>query len=127
MNCMGIRYREEMIIVDAGMGFPEETPFGVDISIPNFDFLEDYRDDLTAITCSRPRGPYGALSYILRKFNLPVYSSRFTLALTEKRLEEFEMLDDVLMHRVKANDVIDIGSFKIEFIHASHSLVECFR
>lgn len=58
MNCMGIRFADEMIIVDAGMGFPEETPFGVDISIPNFDFLEEYRDDLTAGPYARPRGPY---------------------------------------------------------------------
>lgn len=127
MNCMGIRYRDEMIVVDAGMGFPEETPFGVDISIPNFDFLEEYRDDLTAIILTHGHEDHiGALAYILRKFNLPVYSSRFTLALTEKRLEEFDMMDDVLMHTVKANDVVEIGSFKIEFIHASHSLVECF-
>ena len=127
MNCMGIRYGDEMIIVDAGMGFPEETPFGVDISIPNFDFLEDYRDDLTAIILTHGHEDHiGALSYILRKFNLPVYSSRFTLALCEKRLEENDMLGDVMLHRVKANDVIEIGSFKIEFIHASHSLVECF-
>lgn len=127
MNCMGIRYRDEMIIVDAGMGFPEETPYGVDISIPSFDFLEEYRDDLTAIILTHGHEDHiGALSYILRKFNLPVYSSRFTLALTEKRLEEFDMLDDVLMHRVKANDIVEIGSFRIEFIHASHSLVECF-
>jgi ribonuclease J len=127
MNCMGIRYRDEMIIVDAGMGFPEETPYGVDISIPNFDFLEEYRDDLTAIILTHGHEDHiGALSYILRKFNLPVYSSRFTLALTEKRLDEFNMLDNVLMHTVKANDVVDIGHFKIEFIHASHSLVDCF-
>ncbi|MGH9948892.1 MAG: ribonuclease J, partial [Pyrinomonadaceae bacterium] len=127
MNCMGIRYGDEMIVVDAGMGFPEETPYGVDISIPNFDFLEEYRDDLTAIILTHGHEDHiGALAYILRKFNLPVYSSRFTLALTEKRLEEFDMLDDVLMHRVKPNDVVEIGNFKIEFIHASHSLVECF-
>ncbi|MEP6946815.1 MAG: ribonuclease J [Acidobacteriota bacterium] len=127
MNCMGIRYEDEMIIVDAGMGFPEETPFGVDICIPNFDFLEEYRDDLTAIILTHGHEDHiGALAYILRKFNLPVYSSRFTLALTEKRLGEFDMLDDVLLHRVKANDVITIGKFKVEFIHASHSLVECF-
>lgn len=127
MNCMGIRYADEMIVIDAGMGFPEETPFGVDISIPNFDFLEQYRDNLTAIILTHGHEDHiGALSYILRKFNLPVYSSRFTLALTEKRLEEFDMLDDVLLHRVKANDVIEIGSFKVEFIHASHSLIECF-
>jgi ribonuclease J len=127
MNCMGIRYGDEMIVVDAGMGFPEETPFGVDISIPNFDFLEEYRDDLTAIILTHGHEDHiGALSYILRKFNLPVYSSRFTLALTEKRLQEFDMLDDVLMHRVKAGDRVKIGVFDIEFIHASHSLVECF-
>jgi ribonuclease J len=127
MNCMGIRYGDEMIIVDAGMGFPEETPFGVDISIPNFDFLEEYRDDLTALILTHGHEDHiGALSYILRKFNLPVYASRFTHALAEKRLSEFEMLDDVLLHRVKANDIVEIGNFKIEFIHASHSLVDCF-
>ncbi len=127
MNCMGIRYGDEMIIVDAGMGFPEETPYGVDISIPNFDFLEEYRDDLTALILTHGHEDHvGALAYILKKFNLPVYGSRFTLALAEKRLEEFRMLDDVLLHRVEANDVIDVGNFKIEFIHASHSLVDCF-
>jgi len=127
MNCMGIRYGDEMIVVDAGMGFPEETPFGVDISIPNFDFLEEYRDNLTAIILTHGHEDHiGALSYILRRFNLPVYSSRFTLALTEKRLGEYGMLDDVLLHRVSAGDRIKIGVFEIEFIHASHSLVECF-
>ncbi len=127
MNCMGIRYADEMIIVDAGMGFPEETPFGVDICIPNFDFLEEYRGDLTGIILTHGHEDHiGALAYILRKFNLPVYSSRFTLALAEKRLSEFNMLDDVLMHRVEAGDTIELGQFKIEFIHASHSLVECF-
>ena len=124
---MGIRYADEMIIIDAGMGFPEETPYGVDISIPNFDFLEEYRDDLTAIILTHGHEDHiGALSYILKKFNLPVYSSRFTLALTEKRLGEANMLDDVLLHRVEAGDRIKLGHFEVEFIHASHSLVECF-
>jgi ribonuclease J len=127
MNCMGIRYGDEMIVVDAGMGFPEETPYGVDISVPSFDFLEPYRDDLTAIVLTHGHEDHiGALSYILRKFNLPVYASRFTHSLAEKRLSEFDMLDDVLIHRVEAGDVREIGSFKVEFIHASHSLVDCF-
>ncbi|HKP69451.1 MAG TPA: ribonuclease J [Pyrinomonadaceae bacterium] len=127
MNCMGVRYGDEMIVIDAGMGFPEETPYGVDISIPNFDFLEEYRDDLTALILTHGHEDHvGALAYILKKFNIPVYGSRFTLALAEKRLDEFRMLDDVLLHRVKANDVIEVGNFKVEFIHASHSLVDCF-
>ena len=127
MNCMGIRYADEMIIVDAGMGFPEETPYGVDISIPNFDFLDEYADELTALILTHGHEDHiGALPYFLKKFNLPVYGSRFTLALAEKRLGEHKMLDDILMHRVEANDVAEIGNFKIEFVHASHSLVECF-
>lgn len=127
MNCMGIRYDDEMIIVDAGMGFPEETPYGVDISIPNFDFLDEYRDNLTALVLTHGHEDHiGALPYFLKKFNLPVYASRFTMALAERKLEEHRMLDQVLLHRVKPNDVAEIGNFKVEFIHASHSLVDCF-
>ena len=127
MNCMGIRCGDEMIVVDAGMGFPEETPYGVDISIPNFDFLEQYAGDLTALILTHGHEDHiGALPYFLKKFNLPVYGSRFTLALAEKRLGEHRMLDEVLLHRVEANEVSEIGSFSIEYINASHSLVECF-
>jgi ribonuclease J len=127
MNCMGIRYADEMIIVDAGMGFPEETPYGVDISIPNFDFLEEYRGDLTALILTHGHEDHiGALPYLLRKFNLATYASRFTLALAERKLDEHGMLNDVLLHRVKPNDIVEIGNFTIEFIHASHSLVDCF-
>lgn len=127
MNCMGIRYQDEMIVVDAGMGFPEETPYGVDISIPNFDFLDKYAGDLTALVLTHGHEDHiGALPYFLKKFNLPVYASRFTLALCEKRLSEHRMMDDVLLHRVEANEVSKIGSFEIEYIHASHSLIDCF-
>ncbi len=124
---MGIRYGDEMIIVDAGMGFPEETPYGVDISIPNFDFLDKYKGDLTALILTHGHEDHiGALPYFLKRFNLPVYASRFTLALAEKRLGEHKLLNDVLLHRVEANDVSKIGVFEIEYIHASHSLIDCF-
>jgi ribonuclease J len=127
MNCMGIRYGDEMIIVDAGMGFPEETPYGVDISIPNFDFLDKYKDDLTALILTHGHEDHiGALPFFLKRFNLPVYASRFTIALADKRLSEHKMMDDVLLHRVDANDVTKIGSFEIEYIYASHSLIDCF-
>ncbi|HEY0426579.1 MAG TPA: ribonuclease J [Pyrinomonadaceae bacterium] len=127
MNCMGIRYGDEMIVVDVGMGFPEETPYGVDISIPNFDFLDEYKDELTALFLTHGHEDHiGALPYFLKKFNLPVYGSRFTLALAEKRLDEHNLLDSVLLHRVRPNDVAEVGNFKVEFIHASHSLVDCF-
>ncbi len=127
MNCMALRYEDEMILIDAGMGFPEETPYGVDLSVPNFDFLEEYRDDLTALILTHGHEDHiGALPFLLKRFNLPVYASRFTLGLAERKLEEHELMNDVLLHRVRANDVVEVGSFKIEFIHASHSLVDCF-
>lgn len=127
MNCMAIRYADEMIIVDVGMGFPEDAPYGVDICIPNFDFLEQYRDELTALILTHGHEDHiGALPYFLKRFNIPVYSSRFTLALTEKRLDEHGMTDSVLLHRVEANQTVEINNFKIEFIPVTHSLVECF-
>jgi len=127
MNCMGIRFGDEMIIVDAGMGFPEESPYGVDISIPDFGFLEQYRSDITALVLTHGHEDHiGALPYFLKKFNVPVYGSRFTLSLAERRLEEHNLFERILMHRVAAGDVSQIGSFEIEFIHASHSLVDCF-
>ena len=127
MNCMGIRYGDEMIVVDAGMGFPEETPYGVDISVPDFDFLDEYKDDLIALFLTHGHEDHiGSTPYFLKKFNLPIYGSQLTLAFIEEKFREHEMLGDVLMHRVKANDVVEVGSFKVEFIHASHSLVDCF-
>lgn len=128
MNCMALRYEDEMIVIDAGMGFPEENAYGVDVCIPDFDFLEQYRDDLTALILTHGHEDHiGALPYILKKYNLPVYASRFTTALAENKLEEHKMLDEVLLHRISPRQIVEIGEyFRIEFINASHSLVDCF-
>jgi len=127
MNCMAVRYEDEMIILDAGMGFPEETSFGVDVSIPNFDFLEEYRENITAVILTHGHEDHlGALPYLLKKFNVPVYCSHFTAGLAESKLDEHDLLDDILLHRVEPRDQIQLGVFSIEFIRVSHSLVDCF-
>ena len=127
MNCMALRYGDEMIILDAGMGFPEETAYGVDVSIPNFEFLEPYREDITAIILTHGHEDHlGALPYILKRFNVPVYCSHFTAGLAESKLEEHDILGDVLLHRVEPRDIVELGLFTIEFIRVSHSLVDCF-
>lgn len=127
MNCMAVRYEDEMIILDAGMGFPEESAYGVDVSVPDFDFLEEYRDNITAIILTHGHEDHlGALPYILKKFNVPVYASHFTVGLAESKLEEHDLLDNVLIHRVEPRQVVEIGPFSIEFIRVSHSLVDCF-
>ena len=126
MNCMGIRYGDEMIVVDAGMGFPEESAYGVDIAVPNFDFLEQYASELTALILTHGHEDHiGGLPYFLRRFNVPVYASHFTLGMVESRLDEHELLGDVLLHRVEPRDVVKVGSFEIEFIRVTHSLIDC--
>ncbi|HZE68404.1 MAG TPA: ribonuclease J [Pyrinomonadaceae bacterium] len=127
MNCMAVRYGDEMLILDAGMGFPEETAYGVDVCIPDFAFLEEYRDNITAIVLTHGHEDHlGALPYILKRFNVPVYCSHFTAGLAESKLEEHDLTGDTLLHRVEPRDVVDIGIFKVEFIRVSHSLVDCF-
>lgn len=127
MNCTLMRCGDEMIVIDAGMGFPEESVYGVDICIPDFDILEEYRDNITAIILTHGHEDHlGALPFILKKFNVPVYCSHFTAGLAESKLEEHDLTGDTLIHRVEPRDVVTIGVFTIEFIRVSHSLVDCF-
>ena len=128
MNCTLLRYGDEMLVLDAGMGFPEESVYGVDVCIPDFEILEQYRQEITAIILTHGHEDHlGALPYVLKKINVPVYASHFTLGLAESKLHEHGLLNDVLLHRVEPRDVVTIGSFTIEFIRASHSLVDCFH
>ena len=126
-NCMAVRYGDDMILVDTGMGFPEETAYGVDVEVPDFDFLEEYRDNIVAIVITHGHEDHiGALPYVLKKFNVPVYASHFTMGLIEYKLEEHDLLSDVMLHRVEPRDKVEIGAFEVEFIRVSHSLVDCF-
>lgn len=128
MNCTLLRFGDEMLVLDAGMGFPEESVYGVDVCIPDFEILEQYKQDITAIILTHGHEDHlGALPYVLKKINVPVYASHFTLALAESKLDEHGLLGDVLLHRVEPRDVVTLGSFTIEFIRASHSLVDCFH
>ncbi|MCA1621916.1 MAG: ribonuclease J [Acidobacteria bacterium] len=126
-NCMAVRYGDDMILVDTGMGFPAETAYGVDVEVPNFDFLEEFRDNIIAVVITHGHEDHiGALPYVLKKFNVPVYASHFTMGLIEYKLEEHGLLSDVVLHRVEPRDHAEIGAFDVEFIRVSHSLIDCF-
>jgi ribonuclease J len=126
-NCLAVRYGEDMILVDVGMGFPEESAYGVDVCIPDFEYLEQFRENIIAVVLTHGHEDHiGALPYVLKKFNVPVYASHFTMGLIESKLEEHDLLNDVLLHRVEPRDVVEIGEFEIEFIRVSHSLIDCF-
>src|SRR3989440_4121879 len=124
---MAVRYGDDMFWVDVGMGFPAESVYGVDVCIPDFEFLEEYRENIVAVVITHGHEDHiGALPYVLKKFNVPVYASHFTMGLIESKLEEHDLLNDVLLHRVEPCDRVEIGEFEVEFIRVSHSLVDCF-
>ncbi len=126
-NCMAVRYGDDMILVDTGMGFPQETAYGVDVEVPDFDFLEKYRENIIAVVITHGHEDHiGAVPYVLKKFNVPLYASHFTMGLIESKLEEHGILGDVLLHRVEPRDRVEIGEFEVEFIRVSHSLIDCF-
>jgi len=126
-NMLVLEAEGKLLVIDAGLMFPSDDLPGIDLVIPDFAYLINNQSKFKGFILTHGHEDHiGALAYILKKFNVPVYSSRFTLSLAEKRLAEFEMLGDVLLHRVTAGQTVDIGPFAIEFIHASHSLVECF-
>jgi ribonuclease J len=126
MNMMAMRCGGETIIIDAGMGFPEEDLPGVDIVIPDFTFIERYRDEISAIVLTHGHEDHiGAVPFLLREVNVPVYGTRFTLALLENKLDEHGILDTTMLHSVEPLDRVELGPFEVEWIHVSHSLTSC--
>ncbi|MBV8817608.1 MAG: ribonuclease J [Acidobacteriaceae bacterium] len=124
MNMTAIRYGDDIIVVDAGMMFPDTELLGVDIVTPDFAYLEQNRDKVRALILTHGHEDHiGAVPFLLGQFDIPVYGTAFTLALVERRLEEHELLDSVHLNTVKPGEKIEIGPFKIEFIHVTHSIV----
>jgi ribonuclease J len=124
MNCMALRYGDDIIVIDAGMMFPDAELLGVDIVTPDFSYLEENRQHVRALVLTHGHEDHiGGIPFLLSQINIPVYGTDFTLALVERRLEEHELLDEAKLNRVKPGDKITIGPFKVEYIHVTHSIV----
>jgi ribonuclease J len=124
MNSMAIRYGDDIIVVDAGMMFPDAELLGVDIVTPDFAYLEQHREKVRALVLTHGHEDHiGAVPFLLAEMNIPVYGSAFTLALVERRLEEHSLADDAKLNKVKPGDRVTIGPFVVEFIHVTHSIV----
>src|SRR5580693_8284240 len=123
MNMMAMRYNGQAIIIDAGMSFPEEDQPGVDIIVPDFSFIQECRDEITAIILTHGHEDHiGAVPFLLREVNVPVYGTHLTLAFLENKLVEHEIDDETELHAVEDGDVVVLGDFQVEWVHVSHSL-----
>ena len=126
MNMMAVRYGDDMIAIDCGLMFPEAGLPGVDFVIPDLGFVTDHKDKLRAIVLTHGHEDHiGALPFVLKAVNVPVYGTRFTLGLVESRLEEHGLIDKTQLNTIKPRTTFEIGPFKIEPVRVSHSLVDC--
>lgn len=121
-NMTAIRYQDSIVVIDAGLMFPEEELLGIDIVIPDISYLVDNKDKVKAILLSHGHEDHvGALPYVLKEINCPVYGSQLTLGIVEAKIKEHN-LDRSHLHVVRPRDVISIGPFEVEFFRVSHSI-----
>jgi len=124
MNMTALRFGDEIIVIDSGMMFPEDELLGVDLVMPDLTFLKENQAQIKALILTHGHEDHiGAVPYFLTEIRVPVYGTAFTLALVERRLEEYELEEEPELNTVKPKQILEIGPFKIEFIHVTHSIV----
>ncbi|HSH35861.1 ribonuclease J, partial [Schnuerera sp.] len=121
-NITVFEYKDDIIIIDCGLTFPEDEMLGIDVVIPDISYLLKNKDKIRGIILTHGHEDHiGGLPYALAKLNLPVYGTKLTLGLVENKLKEHR-LDKVNLIEIKANDKIKLGCFSVEFIKTSHSI-----
>ncbi|ACN14801.1 hydrolase (metallo-beta-lactamase superfamily) [Desulforapulum autotrophicum HRM2] len=125
LNMMVFEYGDTIVVIDAGLMFPEDYMLGVDIVIPEMEYLRENRDRLKAVVLTHAHEDHiGAIAYLLKEFPVSVYGTPFTLSVVKNKLREFDILNMAELNVVMPLDRIKIGAFDIEFIRVSHSTVD---
>ncbi len=123
MNITAIESDNSIVVVDCGMAFPDEEMLGIDLVIPDISYLRDHADKLEGFFITHGHEDHiGALPYVLRNLNIPVYSTRLTRALIENKLREHGLIESAKLHTVKFGDFVKAGDFEVEFIKTNHSI-----
>ena len=126
MNCLALRYKDDIVVIDAGLMFPESELLGVDIVVPDISYLVENKQHVRAIILTHGHEDHiGGLPWILSELNVPVYGTEFTLAYVEGKLDEHALLDDAELIEIAPGSKFTLGAFTIEPIRVTHSLVDC--
>jgi len=124
-NITAFEYEDEIIIIDCGLAFPDEDLYGIDLVIPDVTYLLKNKDKVKGFFITHGHEDHiGALPYVLKQINAPVYGTKLTLGLIESKLQEHGILSDCTLNRVKAGESVEIENFKIEFIRTNHSIAD---
>lgn len=114
---------DDMILVDCGMAFPDEDTPGIDVVIPDFTYVLKNKDKIRGLVITHGHEDHiGAIPYLLKNFNLPVYATPLTIGLISNKLKEHHLLSDAILIETKPKDVVQLGCFSVEFIHVNHSI-----
>ncbi|MDA8442140.1 MAG: ribonuclease J [Peptococcaceae bacterium] len=121
-NMSVVRYNDQILVIDAGLSFPDEEMLGIDLVIPDYSYLIENKDLVQGILITHGHEDHiGALSYLLRDLNVPVFGTRLTIGLIQAKLSEAK-LGNVVINEIKPRDSIKLGVFKVEFINVCHSI-----
>lgn len=124
-NMTAIEYGNEMIVIDCGMAFPDEELLGIDVVIPDFTYVIKNQDRLRGIVLTHGHEDHiGALPYLLKEINVPVYGTNLTLGLVQNKLKEHNLLSGCKLNRVHPGDIVKFGPIAVEFIRSNHSIAD---
>ncbi len=125
LNMMAMEYDDAIIVIDCGLMFPEDYMLGIDLVIPDISYLVKNRDKVKAFIITHGHEDHtGALPFVLREIDAPIYGTALTIGLIEEKLEEFGLASSTVLETVRPRDRVSIGPFDIEFIRVSHSIVD---
>ena len=125
MNITAFEYEDSIIVVDCGLSFPADDMLGIDLVIPDISYLLENKDKVKGFVFTHGHEDHiGALPYILKQMNVPLYATRLTMGLIENKLKEHNLVNQVKRKVVKFGQSINLGCFRIEFIKTNHSIVD---
>ena len=125
LNMMVFEYGDTMFVVDSGLMFPEDYMLGVDFVIPNIEYIRQNRSKLAGIVLTHAHEDHiGALPYLIKEINVPIFGTPFTLGLVRHKLEEMELISSSSLHEISLDEKLRFGPFNLEFVRVGHSVVD---